>query len=64
MTHRLIDYLRQHHRLLISEMEAERIIGATPQQVVVAQGRDCDSGIPRTHNLESDEVLYAIEEPD
>ena len=65
MTHRLIDFLKLQKRLLISELESEAAIRASAVQGrIEVKGRDCDTGLPRSLNLEAEEIRYATEEPE
>ena len=64
MPHRLIDYLRQHHRLIISELEAERVLALPTSGFISVQGRDGGTGLPCTLEVSSTEITYATGDPD
>lgn len=63
----LITYLRRKHNLIIGERMAEDIkikigtaISSGPRKIMEARGRDAIMGLPKTVNIDSEEVTEAI----
>lgn len=49
MEQKLIDYLRKQHGLIVAELTVERtIIVASSEPTVALNGRDAQSGLPKT----------------
>ena len=65
------DYVRRHHNILIGEATAERIkyeIGTAydsdkTNHTMQVRGRNLSEGIPRSFELDSREILQALQEP-
>jgi rod shape-determining protein MreB len=63
----IISYLRRVHNLIIGERMAEDIkvkigtaISSGPRKIIEARGRDAVMGLPKTVNVDSEEVAEAI----
>jgi len=67
ITEAITTYVRRTHNLIIGERMAEEIkikigmaIPTTPKKVIEAKGRDAILGMPKTINIDSNEVAGAI----